>query len=194
MTPILNLDAVILKEGSHVKRSADALCVMEAVAWMAGEKHSDQPTCACPVISTFLRNWNDHIKDDETRTRLLKPLVPLLVNSKSTSDVELRRSYLALDWLARVQAPAWLSLQSDLKAHALALAGLTPLTSAEACREAQPMLDAARDAARAAARAVLAPTVVALQNSALDLVHRMLAEGQPGLMLPAASPGAADVT
>jgi hypothetical protein len=56
------------------------------------------------------------------------------------------------------------------------------------------MLDAARDAARAAARAVLAPTVVALQNSALDLVHRMLAEGQPGLMLPAASPGAADVT
>jgi len=120
MTPILNLDAVILKEGSHVKRSADALCVMEAVAWMAGEKHSDQPTCACPVISTFLRNWNDHIKDDETRTRLLKPLVPLLVNSKSTSDVELRRSYLALDWLARVQAPAWLSLQSDLKAHARA--------------------------------------------------------------------------
>ncbi len=146
----LDLDAVVLKEGSHRKRLATQLCVMEAVAWVAGEKHSDQPECACPIIGAFLRDWNDRISDDETRTRLLKPLVPRLVNSKSTVAVELRRSFLALDWLAREQAPAWLSLRDDLKAHAVALRGLRPLTDAAACREAQLVLDAALAAGTAA--------------------------------------------
>jgi hypothetical protein len=134
---------------------------MEAVAWLAGEPHSDQPACACPVIGAFMRSWNDSLPDDEIRTRLLRPLLPLLVGSRSTTAVELQRSYLALDWLARECAPAWLSLRDDLKAHAVALRGLAPLTDATSCLAAQKTLaaaldaalDAAWDAARAAARA-----------------------------------------
>jgi hypothetical protein len=201
---ILDLETLVLKDGSHETRRADALCVMEAVAWVAGETHSDHPTCACPVIGAFLRNWNDNIQDEVTRTRLLRPLIPLLVNSKATREIELRRSYLALDWLARVQAPAWLSLRDDLKAHAVTLRGLKPLVSAEACREAQPMLvaagaaardaarDAAGDAARAAAGDALAPTVAMLQQSALELVRSMLREGgaqsMPSLPLDTTQP------
>jgi peptidoglycan hydrolase CwlO-like protein len=145
-----------------------------------------------------MRNWNDQIKDDAVRTALLRPLLPLLVGSRSTEEVELRRSYLALDWLARECAPAWLSLRDDLKAHAVALRGLAPLTDTTSCKAAQQTLEAARDAAWAAARAAareaaweaaraaardaaraaawaaLAPTVTALQASASDLVRRMV--------------------
>ena len=149
----INLDGIVLKAGGHTKRDAEALCVMEAVAWVAGEPHSDHPVCACPVIGAFLRQWNDSISTDEARTRLLKPLVPRLVGSKSTEAVEVRRSYLALDWLAREYAPAWLSLRNDLKAHAVALRGLAPLTDTASCAAAQTTLDAARAAAGAAARA-----------------------------------------
>ena len=139
MTNTLLLDdRLVLRSGSHSTRAADALCVMEAVAWVAGEPHSDHPACACPVIGAFLRSWNDNLPDDETRTRLLAPLIPRIVGSRATREVEARRSYLALDWLAREQAPAWLSLRDDLKAHAVALRGLAPLTDAEACRKAQP--------------------------------------------------------
>ena len=95
-----------LSAGSHTS-FADGVCVLEAVAWVAGESWSDHPACACPVIGAVLRAWNDAITDTTRRTELLAPLVARLVDSRSTSAVELRRSYLAFDWLARVQGPAW---------------------------------------------------------------------------------------
>lgn len=47
--PVIGLDGIVLKEGSHEARER-GVCAMEAVAWLAGEKHSDAPRCACPVI------------------------------------------------------------------------------------------------------------------------------------------------
>ena len=120
------MNEIILKNGSHTTRE-DGMCAMEAVAWLAGEPHSDRPECACPVIAEFLRPWNDGLPDDETRTRLLGPLLPRIVGTRATPDVEMRRSYLALDWLARVCAPAWLGLTPSLAVHAAALRSLDPL-------------------------------------------------------------------
>ncbi|MEZ5421018.1 MAG: hypothetical protein R2708_27265, partial [Vicinamibacterales bacterium] len=74
----------------------DGMCVMEAVAFVAGEPWSDHPACACPVIGAFLRAWNDGLPDDE-RDRLLRPLIPRLINTRSTRAVEQRRADLALD-------------------------------------------------------------------------------------------------
>ena len=148
--PLLGLEGLQLAEGSHTRRS-QAVCAMEAVAWLAGEAHSDHPQCACRVIGAFMRSWNDALPTDEDRARWLRPLLPSLIGTRSTKAVETKRSYLALDWLAREQAPAWLSLRDDLKAHAVALRGLAPLTDAESCRTAQATLAAARAAARAAA-------------------------------------------
>jgi len=82
--------------GSH-QSFDDGYCVMEAVAYVAGEKFSDQPKCCCPVISAFLRAWNDDLATDADRDRLLKPLVPRLVGTRSTPAVEQRRADLALD-------------------------------------------------------------------------------------------------
>jgi len=150
--PLLGLEGITLKSGSHERRES-GVCAMEALAWIAGEPHSDDPQCACPVIGAFMRSWNDGLPNDEDRTRLLRPLLPLLVGSRSTEAVEIQRSWLALDWLARECAPAFLSLRDDLKAHAVALRGLAPLTDSKSAKAAQKTLDAARDAARAAAGA-----------------------------------------
>lgn len=100
----IDLSKLTLRYGPHLNRDS-GLCTMEAVAWLANEEHSDRPACACPVVGAFVRKLNDKLPDDSTRTRLLRPLVPRLVGSKSTRDVALRRGYLAVDWAVRMAAP-----------------------------------------------------------------------------------------
>lgn len=103
------LQNITLRYGSHdsVERG---LCAMEAVAWLAGEEHTDQPACACVIVGAFVRPFNDSLPSDEHRTRLLLPLVPKLVGSRSSVhvDVDLDRSYLAADWAVRVVLPLML--------------------------------------------------------------------------------------
>lgn len=188
-----------LSEGGH-DPDEGAMCVMEAVAFVAGEPWSDSPQCACPVIAAFLRAWNDALPDDE-RDALLRPLIPRLVGTRGSDALAHRRSLLAADWLVREQTPAWLRL-AGLTAQADALAALPEITSMAqvpsirgAIEAARDSADAARAAARAAARdaawdaaraaawdaawaaawAAVNPTRLALQQSALRLVERMIA-------------------
>ncbi len=67
--PLLGLDGISLKHGMHDSRQ-DGVCALEAVAWIAGEPHSDHPKCACPVLSDFLRKWNDDLPNDADRNPL----------------------------------------------------------------------------------------------------------------------------
>ena len=132
--PPLGFFGIDLRKGSHQGRE-DGVCAMEAVAWLAGEPHSDQPQCACPVIAAFVISWNDSLPTDEDRNRILKPFIPKLVGSRITAKVEERRSYLALDWLIRVHAPAWLDLRDALKPHAAAASAADLLTRMLAVKE-----------------------------------------------------------
>ena len=187
-----------LSAGGH-EHVDEGACFMEAVAYVAGEPWSDKPACACPVLGAFMRAWNDDLPEAD-RDRLLRPLVRRLVGSRSPPEVEARRSWLAMDWLVRTHAPAWLRLTPALVPHAVALTDLPPLVDAQTTVTHQPTITAARAtaidaagdaawvatraaagvsarvAAKAAARAALQPTVATLQLSALDLVDRMLAE------------------
>jgi len=147
--PPLGFFGIDLRKGSHDARER-GVCALEAVAWLAGEPHSDKPRCACPVIGAFVIAWNDALPTDEDRNRLLKPLIPRLVGSRSTKAVEKQRSYLALDWLIRVQTPAWLELRDDLKPHAAALRSLDAIRDMATARAAGPFVIAARDSASAA--------------------------------------------
>ena len=154
-----------LDRGSHTpprgKEPAGA-CVMEAVAWVSGAKWSDHPECVCPVIGAFMRNWNDNLPDDE-RTALLLPLIPKLVDTRGSAALADRRATMAVDWLIRVQTPAWLRL-AKLTDQAALLEGLPEVTCVAGFAPIKPVLDAVRkdasaardaawDAARAAARA-----------------------------------------
>jgi hypothetical protein len=172
-----------LKSGAHSPDST--FCVMEAVAYVAGEEWSDHPECACPIISTFLRGWNDGLPSDAERDRLLKSLIPRLINTRSTREVELKRGLMAADWLIRVHTPAWLRLAGLIK-QAESLEQLPEITAIKqfpsilgpikAVRQDAAAAGAAvwnaaraaaRDAARAAARAAAGDAV---WNAAWDAV------------------------
>ncbi len=140
-----------LAKGSH-HEFADGVCIMEAVSYIADEPWSDHPSCACPVIAAFLRNWNDSLSDDE-RNELLRPLIPRLVGTRGGDALEQRRATMATDWLIRVYTPAWLRL-AKLEAQAVALEQLPEITDFAQCPSLMPTLNAVqRDshAARAAA-------------------------------------------
>ncbi len=137
-----------LARGNHEADSAK-MCAMEAVAYIAGEPWSDAPACASPVIAAFVRRWNDTLPDAD-RTRLLLPLVPEIVGTRTTDDDEEIRAWMVTDWLVRVQAPAWLRL-AGLTEHARALKSCARIVDAVTAQAGQPKIDASRAAARDAA-------------------------------------------
>jgi hypothetical protein len=147
------LEPLKLGRGSHDPPSNGLVnaCVMEAVAYVAGEPFSDRPECASPVITSFLVSWNDAM--DDVDRQMLKPYIVRLVGTRTGKRHEEQRAWMLTDWLARECAPAWLRL-AGLAGQAELLESLAPLTSAASARKAQPVLDAARKdsaAARAAA-------------------------------------------
>ena len=75
----MNLEALKLEQGSHDTRE-DGMCAMEAVAWLAGEEHSDAPLCACSVLTSFVIRLND--RWHEADRQLLKPYLPRLLNTR----------------------------------------------------------------------------------------------------------------
>ena len=172
------LQSFSLGKGSHTSIENGA-CIMEAAAWIAGERWSDHPKCACPVITAFLQNWNDSLSDED-RNRLLKPLVLRVVGTRATPEIEKRRAIMAADWYVRVQTPTWLRL-AGLAEQADAVAALPEITDFLQCPSLMPVLTAVRDqssaarsAAESAARSALETTRIELQQSALDLVIRMI--------------------
>jgi len=95
-----------LQRGSHPVRD-DGMCAMEMVAWLAGEAHTDEPECACPVLGALVRACNDAMSAP-ARNRFLRPLVPQLVQTRADAIVERERGMLAVDCLVRRLLPRWL--------------------------------------------------------------------------------------
>jgi len=139
-----------LSSGSH-EDFEKGMCVMEAAAYVAGEPWSDHPRCACRVITSFMIGWNDRLPSDAERDRLLKPLIPDIIDTKSTPAIEERRSYMALDWLIRVYTPRWLDLVPSLAPHAKAVRDLEEIADLAGASAAGASVVAARAAARAVA-------------------------------------------
>ncbi len=190
-----------LENGSH-QSPDEGVCLMEAVAWLAREPHSDGPNCVCPVLGAFGRGLNDRL--DVERRQRLKPLIPALVGTASDGHAE-ARGFMAMDWIVRTYTPAWLRL-ARLDTEADGLQALPEIADAATLWGAQEVLDTARksaaaagDAARAAAgdaagawaaawtaardsawdaaRDMLERTKLALQDSAVLLFRRMMELG-----------------
>jgi hypothetical protein len=160
-------------------------CLMEAVAWVAGEPWTDRPACVSTVLGRYGRNLNDALPDD--RRQELRPLILQLIGTRGDGHDE-ARGYMALDWLIRTYTPAWLDL-AGLSVEAQQLRDMRRIADRVAAQAASPVVhdarekaaaawaaawDAAGDAARDAARAKLAPTVNQLQTSAIELFGRMV--------------------
>lgn len=89
------VERVKLRPFAHGKPS-DGMCAMEAVAFIAGEPHTDAPQCASPVIAAVARTWNDVLPDRERQA--LKPYVTRMVDSRGTEAQEEARRGLVQAW------------------------------------------------------------------------------------------------
>jgi hypothetical protein len=135
-----------LSRGGH-KPTDNQACLLEAVAYVAGEPWSDQPACASPVLITYGQRLNDVLPDD-LRQQLI-PFIPRIVGTAGDGKDE-RRSYLALDWLTRTWLPAWLRLVPACVSDADAIAGLPPVVDLESAALVGEAVRAAVVGARAA--------------------------------------------
>ena len=113
------LAKITLSAGGH-KSSEAGMCVMEAVSYIAGERFSSQPECACPVITGFMVSFNDTLLDNAARDRWIKPLIPAIAGSRvfqangtEDEDVLMRRSLIAGDAALRHFFPFTLDIAAE---------------------------------------------------------------------------------
>lgn len=134
-----------LSYGTHATPE-EGRCAMEWVSHLAGEPHSDSPTCVSPVLRALCISLNDGLPDGP-RQRLRPYLARTIGTAGDGLDEE--RAWLAMDWLIRTYAPRWLALVS-LDEAAAWLADGPEITGARTLREAFGPLDRARSMARRA--------------------------------------------
>lgn len=87
-------------------RDAGRMCVMSLVACLAGEEHSDSPTCASPLIRAFAIPLNDNMP--HAARQRLKPFAPRILGTQDGQDqlrAELLRQALANEILPRLGGP-----------------------------------------------------------------------------------------
>jgi len=104
-------EIVRLKKGSH-RSPDDGVCTMELVAWMAGEKHSDNPACVSPVIAAFVPSFNDAL--DSAHRQRLGAVAARLIDTRGSSEQELVRRRLVWDWMIANAVPTWLAAAQRL--------------------------------------------------------------------------------
>ena len=102
-----DLATVVLDGHPHPRRGTH-LSVLELAAWLAHDAHTDDPATVSPPLATFVRWWAAGL-DDRTRQRL-KPYAAALGGTSGEPARDRLRQWAAVDWLVRVQAPAWLRL------------------------------------------------------------------------------------
>lgn len=90
------IEGIELTPGTH-GGLVDGACLMEAAAYVAGERWSDAPDCASDVTAALLRTLNDLLPRGPRQE--LKRYLPRLVGSQGTDAQENQRSALAVDWL-----------------------------------------------------------------------------------------------
>ena len=119
------LDSAVLGQGKHETRD-EGMCAMELTAFLAGERHTDQPACACPALTAYTIGLNDPMP--EVWRQQLKPYLPLLIGSRDGREVE--RAELLARRACTVFAPVALDA-AGLGEHAARLRGMTGATMAE---------------------------------------------------------------
>lgn len=137
-----------LRQGLGDGRPEDGLCLMQMVDWFSGREHvTDNPACACPVLTAIGVRLNDNAPTQADRDSLW-PLVWRLLGSRDQSAQTIRAEHIVREVTHRIIAPVFEPQWPD---HARAL------RAARSMREIEQAARAAdADAARAAAYAARA--------------------------------------
>jgi len=165
-------DTMKLTHGSHA--DTDGQCLMEAVALLGGEEKTDDPACACPVLSAYGRRLNDAMgkgaEGDALRAKYLADLAPRLVGTRSTPEVEQRRAYVLADHAVRAFAPMALDA-AGLVGEAEKLRALDPIRDRDTATHAIHAAYAAYAADGAAAAAHAAWAAAHAAGAATHAIH-----------------------
>src|SRR4051794_37158690 len=86
---------VRLAKGRHDSPDGGG-CVMELASMLAGDRFTDHPRDACPVIAGFLRSYNDLLPDGHQDE--LYAYASLVVGTAAPRSVRLRRARRVLAW------------------------------------------------------------------------------------------------
>ena len=159
------LDALHLTRGTHGDPEG-GLCLMEAVAFFAGERHSDHPECVSPELGAWGREVNDAMPD--ARRQELKAFIPDMVGTAGDGRDEVR-AFMCDDFAVRVMAPMALDA-TKLREQAEWLRELPEIvdkeTAADAyCADAYRAAAAVYDAAYAAAYTAAYPAAYAAADA-----------------------------
>lgn len=114
-----DLGDITLETIPHARRGL-RLTFLELVSWLGHENHSDAPNRVSPVLATYAR-WFASALDDRRRQELKSRARRMIGTGTSPAprhgrgpallpEHDVRRTWLATDWLIRVQASCWLKL------------------------------------------------------------------------------------
>ena len=148
MTINIDIDTIILKYGSHTNPE-EGMCFNEAAAMLAGEPFSDNASCICPTIRVCTLRFNDRCGSDDTRrTRVLRPLLGVVVGTRGSTELTRRRAWLGVDWAWREALPRILRLTPFGVEWAPRLEALPEIVGAPSLAAAIRIVNSMRDATR----------------------------------------------
>jgi hypothetical protein len=134
-----------LAHGTHATPQ-DGRCAMEWVSHLAGEPHSDAPSCVSPVLRALCVTLNDGLPYGPRQR--LRPYLARTIGTAG-DGLDGARAWMALDWLIGTYLPAWLGL-IGLGAEAAVLADAPAVRDASALRRSLTELRRGRRAPRRA--------------------------------------------
>jgi hypothetical protein len=131
---------VRLTRGAH-RSPAKGVCVMELASMLAGEKFTDRPRSVSPVITRFLRVYNDRVDDE--RRQALYGYAARVVGTRASQPVERTRAAICVEWMlaAGERLPWLMRVRPGPQAGALAAKRAAEDDSPDAQLRALALLD-----------------------------------------------------
>jgi hypothetical protein len=148
------MNEYFLSHGSHTS-AADGRCAMEWVAYLAGEKHSDQPVCVSPVLRRYCIALNDRLGDEDRQK--LRPYLARTIGTVG-DGLDEQRIQMCREFLLHHTLPRHLDAAGRHEA-AQRLRDLPADLTVEATRKAIGLARSEAWEARKAARARLAEKI-----------------------------------
>ena len=155
---------VELKHGSH-SSIKQGHCAIEWLSYVANEPFSDSPPCMREkgTLRSMAIKMNDRMPEAVRNSVAFKRAILACLTAEASPEMEKRRAFRAADWAVRESTPfafesAAAALESRgltekadaLRAQAVKLRAVTPVTSEESAQEARSAANAAYAAANAA--------------------------------------------
>jgi len=171
--------------GAGVGDGKTTMCVMAQAACIDALRKgktlktpTDEMECACPVLRRMAIRLNDAKwwKDNAERTELLRPIIPLLLDSRGDRALTERRAFLVADHSVRVITPLrmeWIienrpKQNSKLQPCLDAIRKIQPITDKASALAARDICREVRRDADAFAAADAAAVAVAAAAAAAD--------------------------